>query len=597
MNALQLNYWLKQHWKLLLLIIVSVLVLGLTIFQIVYPSSRLVPGTNIDGLDLGGKKVGEAVEILDKAYGGLELAIYFGDNEAAFQRPKMSDVGVSVDNQARLEQLGYPFWLRIIPGSIFWASALGDTGDIAYSYDRTKISAYTQSKVGEDCSIPPRNASLKLIDSKLQLVPSIVGGRCDINELQQALAEVKPDPDQENSVRVAIDPTPAPITDDMARELAAKLNSRLAAAMPIVVDNQTDTIPGRVVLSWLDFTAVVPETTIDNSGNQTASLKFAVNQKRMQDYVDRGIAAKLIKKPGVSKVTTYDFAETARVNGASGRGLDIPKAIQSVEDYINAKTDKAVAATVVVAPIVEYTRDYSPTSNGFRALLTHFAQDNPGNYGLAFTELSGVVHPRSATYNADARMPAAGVHSLYLAYTEIMEEHAGTIRPVDIISSGTNTIDCFKQMIQQFDEGCRKGFYDFFGHAKLTSRVKGIGLNNTVFKGEETETSANDLQKLLIGLQKGEIARAEGGQKILSAMRSTFDNDGIPQGVSQGQVSHVIGAADKVYNNTALVHSNNYGLFALTVLSNGEGASWEKIAELTKKIQALKTKKVPADAR
>ncbi len=597
-NALTINYWLKQHWKLLLLIVLALIVVGQTIFQIVYPSSRLIPGTVVDGLPLGGMKYEEAAKELDDAYGNLELKIYFGKNEAAFQSPKMSEVGIGVDNQARLETITYPVFLRFVPGSIFWAPALSQPGDIEYVYDKNKIASYTTSKVGEDCSIPPQNATLKLIDSQLQLVPSAVGGKCDINELQQALAEVRPNSDQsspDNSVRIAIDETPAPITDNMARDLAAKLNSRMSQPMPITVDKETDTIPGRVVLSWLDFIADVPEDRIDNSGNESARLLFEVNEKRMEDYLNQGIAAKLIKNPGVSKVTTRDFKVISRVNGANGRAIDVKRAAQSVEDYINGKVDKAVGATKVVGPTTDYTRHYTPTSVGFAALLAQFDEDHPGTYAMAFTELSGVRHPRSATYRGDARMPAAGIHAIFLAYTDIMEEYAGKARPVDIISDGKRASECFKDMLQKFDRGCRTGFYDYFGHATLTARAKELGLKNTVFAGEDTVTSANDLQKLLVGLYKNSIARVEGGQEILSSMRASWNNDGIPAATGTSEVSHVIGEGQDIHNDAGIVYSNSYGAYALTILS--EGASWDHIKELSQKILALKAVKIPPDAR
>ncbi len=161
MNALQVNYWLKQHWKLLLLCIVAVVILAETIFQIVYPSSRLIPGTKVDGVNLGGMKYADAAKKLDDEYGNLKLNIYFGDNNAAFQTPKMSEVGIGVDNAARLSTIKYPFYLRIIPTSLWWAPALSKPGDIAYTYDKNKIASYTTSKVGSDCSIAPQNASLK----------------------------------------------------------------------------------------------------------------------------------------------------------------------------------------------------------------------------------------------------------------------------------------------------------------------------------------------------------------------------------------------------------------------------------------------------
>jgi beta-lactamase class A len=595
MNSLTVNYWLKQHWKLLLVVIIAVLILGQTIFQIVYPGSRLIPGTKVDGVDVGGMKVEEAAKKLDGLYGELKLNIFFGKNEAAFQSPKMSDVGIGVDNNARLAAINYPFYLRIIPGSMYWAPALSKPGEISYTYDKNKIADYTQSKVGDDCSIPPQNASLKLIDSQLQLVPSATGGKCDITEFQQILAEVKPDSNKDNEVRIAIDEIAAPVTDDMARALAAKLNTRLAVPMPITVDATTDTIPGRVVLSWLDFKADVPVQSIDNTGNQSASLKYSINKDRMQDYLSQGIAAKLIKKPGVSHVTTLDFNETARTNGANGRGLDMVKAIASVENYISGKAAQATAATQVVGPTTVYTRNYTPTSVGFSALLAQYAQDNPGTYSMAFTELSGVSYPRSATYRGDARMPAGGIHSLYLAYTDVMQEYAGIARPVDKISGDTNAIDCFKDMLQRFDDGCRTGFYKYFGFATLTAQAKGLGLTNTVFANEDTLTSANDLQKVMVGLYKNQIGRIEGAQKILSALRAVQASDGIPAGAGAGQISHTIGENDTVHNDTAIVYSNNYGAYALTVLS--DGASWDKVSGLAKKIQTLKAVKVPKDAR
>lgn len=596
MNALQLNYWLKQHWKMLLIVFIALFIVGQTIYQIVYPSSRLAPGTVVDGVDLGGMKYADAADKLDGLYGQIELNIYFGQNEAAFKTPKMADVGIGVNNEARLKELSYPFYFRIIPGSILWAPGLAKPGDIEYTYDKNKIADYTQSQVGSDCSIPPQNASLKLVDSQLQLIPSVAGGKCDITEFQQKLAEVKPDSDKENNVRIAITETAAPISDDMARDLAGKLNTRLSSPMPITVDASTDTIPGRVVLGWLDFKADVPVQSIDNSANQTASLKFVINQKRMEDYLNQGIAEKLVKKPGVSKVSTTDFKETSRVDGANGRALDMPKAAQSVEDYINKKVQQAVGATRVVGPTVVYTRNYSPTSVGFTALLTQYAQDNPGVWGLAFTELNGVSRPRSASFNADAQIKAGGVHSLYLAYTEIMEEAAGNKRPVDIISGDTSALDCFKDMLQKFDDGCRTGFYDHLGYATLASRAAGLGLTKTKFAGEDTLTSANDIHKVMVGLFKNQIARVEGGQKILSAIRSVRNNEGIPMGTGSGTtVSHIIGENDTIHNDTAIVYSTNYGAYALTVLS--DGSSWDKVAGLAKKVQALKTVKIPKDAR
>lgn len=598
-KAMLFNYWLKRHWKLLLIIIIAVLVVAQTVYQIVYPSSRFIPGTKVDGANIGGLKYAEAAKKLDEAYGKLPLEIYFGKNDAPFQTPTMSEVGIGVQNEERLQAISYPFYLRFVPGSIWWASSLSEPGEIKYVYDKNKIISYTLSKVGENCSIDPINATLKLGNgqTQLQLVPSKPGGVCDINELQGALEKVQPTTEKKNQVRVSINDTPAPITDDIARALAEKLNNRMRNPMPMAVDASTSDIPGRVVLGWLDFIADVPEDPQDINTNRQANLKFAVNKKRAEDYLNLNIAAKLIKKPGITYVSTIDFTEISRVTGASGRMIDMDRTVKSVEDYVNNRVQQATSATMVVGPKTEYKRSYNPTSVGFSALLAQYDIDNEGTYSAAFTELSGVAYPRSAQYRGNERMPAAGIHSLYLAYTNVMEEYAGNSRPVDRISGSIESAECFKLMLQRFDEGCRKGFYDHFRFATVNSYGNKLGLTNTSFSGEDTLTSANDLHKVILGLYKNEIAREEGGQKIISTSRQSLNNDGIPKGIDQTSVAHVIGEGNGVYNDTALVTGSKYGAFALTVMSSGEGTSWEKIAGLAKKIMDLKAVKVPKDAR
>lgn len=593
--VLLFNEWIKHHWRLILVIIISVLIVGVTIFQIVYPNTRLLPGASIDGAKVGGMRKDEAAALLDKLYGDVKMSIYFGKNNAAFVESKIKDIGINVVNADRVAQMDYPLYLKFIPGSIFWANNSIKPGELSYVYDKEKIQAYTAGKVGDSCTIPAKDAMLKLVDSQLQIIPSLPGGECDITEFQRALAEAKPTSTQgakENKLRIDSTETPAAIDDEKARSLADRLNKRLKDAMPITLGSNSESVPGRIVMSWLDFKADIPEQSIDNA-NQEAKLIFTVNNDRITKYLSDGIAAQVVKKPGVSKVSTLDFKETARTDGAGGTELDMPKIITSVADYIDGKTNQAVAATRAVGPTVIYTRNYTPTSVGYNALLAQFAQDNPGTYGLAITELVGAA-PRSGAYNADARFSSAGIESLYLGYSVLMEKGSGALLPGEVISAGRKVDVCLKDMYVKFDEGCRLGFYTRFGHARVTARGAELGLKNTVFANNNGVTSANDLHKVLIGLYKNQIARAEGGQQILTTARTIRSNDGIPAGAPVGEVAHFVGENTTVRNDAAIVYSSK-GVYALSVVS--DGSSWEKIAELTKKIQAFKEVKVPKGAQ
>ncbi len=592
--ALLFNDWMKNHWKAVLLSVIGLIVVGITIFQIVYPNTRLLPGAQVDGAAVGGMRKDEAATKLNNLYADVELNIFFGNNDAAFETPKLKEVGINVVNEERINKMEYPFYLKLIPGSIFWANNVIKPGGLEYAYDKDRIQSYTESKVGNTCTVPAKDATLKLIDSQLQIVPSVPGGTCDITEFQKLLSDSKPvSSSADNKLRIASTETPAAVDDDKARALADVLNKRMKDPMPVSLGTSSESVPGRTVLSWLDFKSDVPQANIDDA-NQSAKLLFTVNSERLETYLNSGIAAKVVKKPGVSKVSTQDFTETSRLDGAGGLVLDQPKIVASVTDYINSKTNQAVAVTHAVGPTVIYTRSYTPTSVGYSALLAQFAQDNPGTYGMAITELSGLTNLRSATYNADAKFPSAGIESLYLGYGVVIDKYAGLLRPAEKISGERNVDACFKDMYLKSDEGCRIGFYNRFGFEHITKRGQELGLKNTTFANKGGVTSANDLQNVLIGLHKNQVARVEGGQQLISVSRSIRSNDGIPKGLSSGEVSHFVGESEVVHNDAALVYSNK-GLYALSIVS--DGSSWEKIADLTKKIQAFKQVKVPKDAR
>lgn len=595
MNALEFNYWMKLHWKKVVLALVGVAILGLTLFQIMYPASRMLPGAKVDGLALGWMSKNDAAAELDKAYGDLELKVYFGKNEAPFQAPKMKEVGIAVNNEARLEAMNFPFLMRFVPGSFWFAGGMAQPGELEYEYDMAKIESYTQSKVGDTCSIPTRDATLKLIDSQLQVAPSVPGGDCDITEFQQQLAKVKPTPYEENKVTVAITERPAKVDDDKARALADMLNNRLKSPMPMTVDTETQNVPGRAVMAWLDFKSDVPPESIDTSADLTARLVFEINKTRMEEYLNRNVASKLVKAPGVTKITTLDFKETARTDGPGGRAIDIDKAAVSVDAYINRRADKAVAATRDVGPKMEYTRNYTPTTVGFNALLAQFDQDNPGEYGIAFTEISGFRYLRRAVHQGDKKFLSGGAEGMYIAYAVLKEQKAGVIRPVEKIAGSKEVEECMDDMIEKSDTACREGFYKLMGHATTTARSKELGVTGTTFAGNKSTTTTNDLHKVTVGLQLNQIGRDIGAQSILNTMRTTLAKDGIPAGISKGRTAHIVGETGTTFVDTGAVYSAARGDYVLTVMT--DGGSWEAIAELVKKIQALREVKMGANDR
>lgn len=165
----------------------------------------------------------------------------------------MDEVGIRVDNTARLSGNELPVLHAVYPWFVLVAGGMAQPGEMEYAYDTAKIERYTISKVGDTCSIPSRDATLKLIESELQVAPAMNGGECDITEFQQKLAQVKPSDKTENKVTISIAEKPAKVDSDKARELADRLNNRLKSPMPITVDKESQDVPEAIIYELARF--------------------------------------------------------------------------------------------------------------------------------------------------------------------------------------------------------------------------------------------------------------------------------------------------------------------------------------------------------
>lgn len=589
--SLLINDWFKRHWKAFGLSVLGVLVLASVIYQVVYPSGRLLPGTVVDGVAVGGMRKDDAAKKLNDMYGQQKVRIYFGSASAPFLSPALKDVGIKVANESRINDISPPFLIRFVPGAFLFAGSMSKAGPLAYEYDNDKIQSYTLSKVGDTCEIPAKNATLKLVDSKLQVEPSLPGGICDLADFQQELSKLKPTGD-DDKIRIATKDNPAAIDDDKARQLADKLNDRLKTPVPISVAGSLQEIPGRIVMSWFDFKADVPEKVVDNSANETARLLYEINDKRFGDYMNGDISAKVTIKPGVTKISTLDFAETSHVNGKGGREINLPAAKQSMNDYIEKKNEQAVAATQDVGPTVVYTRKYTPSDTGMKALVQQFGQDNPGVSAITVREFAGVKLLRSGTYNGDAKNPAAGIDSIYTAYAALSGVRDNTLLQGAPIDNGRTVDSCLKDMFILPDDACRIGFYNQIGYNTMLQRGKELGLTNTTFAVRDGTTSTNDLAATFEGMFRGVTAKDGGiGRRIVSYGENIRPKDGIPAGITTTKsVQHIVGENDTIRNEVAIVSSPK-GVFVVAVMT--KDASWDVIANLATAVETFEQMKIP----
>ena len=551
----------RANWKKIGIIAGSSLVGLLLLIQLFYPSDRLPLYATIDGQSLGGKTTSEAVQVLNAAYANHTVAIYMGSSKTPVVSPKFSDMDIRVDNAARLESVSYPWYLRIIPTSLFWAGA-GKTSEPTATFGN-KFTTFIETKLMPDCKQDPVDASLKANGTKLEVVSAITGGSCEKDDVLASIKKVTPSLTEGSSVRVAREEQTPAVGDDIAKALAETLNSRLGKGITIDVLGGPVDVSASEVLGWLDFST------------KDGEIVATVNSERAGDWLSKNIASKVAIAAGTSYIHTLDFTETSRVNGSTGRALDVGATVATIQSLVVGQSSTAAAVTKVVAPTEQYTRTYSASDTGLSALLANYAKDHTGTFGISMIELDG--KKRRADYNGDKQFVTASTYKLFVAYSLLKQIDAGK-RSWDSDSA------CFNKMISYSDNACAESFLNALGLKNVTNDIQAIGLKNSTFmKSGGPFTTANDLTLMLGMIATSQNYSSVNQQRLVAAMKANVYRNGIPAGVN-GTVADKVGFLDGLLHDAAIVYGPN-GTYVLAIMT--DGSSWATIADLAKQIDTL----------
>jgi beta-lactamase class A len=216
--------------------------------------------------------------------------------------------------------------------------------------------------------------------------------------------------------------------------------------------------------------------------------------------------------------------------------------------------------------------------------LQHFDDDNPGVFGVSFTELGG--QGLSAQYNASRQFVTASTYKLFVAFSTIKRVEAGQMKWDDAnIANGRDLTKCFDDMIVKSDNACAEALIKKIGAKDLNADIKSLGLGSSGFRADNNVTTASDLASYLTQLEKGTMPiKLENRDRLLGAMKRNVYRQGVPAGAS-GQVADKVGFLWALLHDVTIVYSPK-GTYVLVVLT--DGSSWAKIAELTRKIEALR---------
>ncbi len=549
------------------LIAIGILVGLLIIVQLFFPVNRLLPFTKVDGLLVSGWLKKDASWELARQIASSKIDVQRGNEKEVYMKASPAKLGVAAASGA--ENVDYPWYMRLIPTSLFWYGLVPQEPTYKYSYDDNTVATFIKNDLAE-CQLAPQNATLKYKSKKLEVIPAKNGGVCSKTDVEQAIKKIQPRVEHESKLSFPATITSPNITDSEAKEIKLSLE-RSKDPIVLVAAEKEQVLARDMVFSWLTF---------DATGEV---LTYTLDQAKSDEYLTKTISPLVTVAPGVTKVTTRDFAEVSRANGAAGRTIDTNATRASVLEVLAGKAERAIAATTQVAPRVEYARTYSSSDVGLSALLQQFATDNPGTYGIQYIELAG--QKRRASHNEAKPFITASTYKLYVAYSTLKRVEAGQWSWNDQITGGQNLTTCFDKMIVNSDNPCAEALYAKIGYQTVINEARTLGLTNTTLDREAQKTSAGDLATFLGSVYSGTMdINADSRNRLISAMKRNVYRKGVPAG-SNGTVADKVGFLNGLFHDASIVYSDK-GDYVLVVMT--DGSSWDKIAELTRKIESIR---------
>lgn len=561
---------LREKWRRISLLGLGAIALILVLVQIAFPWNGLPLYETIDGVPVGGQAADAVTKSLNDKYKKLPVQLYFGKSPKVYREPTTAQIGLTVDTKQQVESALYPWWLRIVPTSLWWAHAVITPKAPHYANSAAVAKEYVAKELGESCDVQAVNATLEYKDKKLKVVSAIDGGTCKPSDVERILGSARPVLSH-HDIRIPMVERPAKIHDDQAQAVIEKLTEQTKDGVKIKAGNQEVVATQNDVLSWLDFAA-------PDSG-----IVATVNVEKSKDFFAKQLLPKVSVAAGTSRVTTLDFMETSRVTGANGQTLDTDATIASLNKWLLDAAEQPVAMTKAVAPTVVYTRTYTPTDTGLAALISQYAQAHPGSFGVSFAELDG--KRRHAGYQETKTFRTASTYKLFVAYGALKRVESGAWHWSDQIQGGRDLTKCLDDMIVKSDNPCGETMLAKIGYKTLTNELKAIGLTRSSFMGSFPETTAGDLTMFVGALQSGQLLNPSNTATLLGAMKRNVYRQGIPAGAS-GQTADKVGFLEGFLHDAAIVYSPS-GTYALTIMT--DGSSWATIADLTRQIEKLRS--------
>ena len=549
----------RREWLIRGLIGFGVVCLLVILVQFFWPNSRALPFSRVNGDNVG---------LIDKAALTSKLAsiskqqLSLTVGKETF-KGEIGAAGVSADASATLDKLSvYPWYWRVVPFSSLVIGALRDE-PVQIKVNQKAAEKYAK-KLKDVCSVPPHNATLKVVGETVELDPAKDGTACPTESIVRQLdRQVIDDKGLSYTLRLTV--VPPKRTDKDVTKLLAQAKAVVAKSLVVAVAGKNYAVPKEAVASWLLF--------VEQKDN---TLQLDASADQMKKYFET-IQKDIYIKPGITTITTRDGVEVSRRVGAPGRGIDGDKSAEVLKRAVLEQAGSAELTVAALPPNEQYSRSYSNTPEGLQAMVNDLSAANRG-MSISVRKLgdSG-VHAKG-----DEQAHPASTYKLFVAYSVLKRIDNGSWT-WDKSASGGSVSSCFDRMIVNSDNPCAEWFGSTIGWNTVFGEVRAHGLSRTSVTAGGFVTTTNDLALFLQKLESGQLGLSEPSRaRLIDTMKRQVYRSGIPAGAS-GAVADKVGFLDDILNDAAIVYSPK-GVYIITIMS--KGSSWGAIANVTKTIDA-----------
>lgn len=555
----------KKHHRVLIWTVFFV-VSGIIAGQLLYPPYRALPLVKLQDEQVGFWQEADIAFRVQESFSDMNLALTVGDGEVV-----ESDLA-SIGGEPRASQIitdltEYPFWQRFVPGSILfhWHTV----EEVEITYNQLIFNEFSE-EASEALSVEPQNARLSITDGEVVATDDTLGSFVAPDDVRDAVWQYQYTLGEKVELSFETDERRA---DTTAGDLAAvRYEAEMALSRPLylVIEDEQIEPTAEQRANWIELV---------RDDDDAVALRF--DNAALREYLeslnqDAGAPA------GTTVVHVTDGHETRRDNGDEGRAIDYNPLMEQVESWVMSGqgSSEVTVSFRMLQPQLRYERSYTSSEAGLRAYVNDAARAQ--NATIVVQQTSG--NGWSARADSSRGMPSASTYKLYIAWMLFNRIDNGDTRWNDSMLD-TTVSGCFDRMIIASTNACAEAWIGQFGRANINNFLHSRGYSGgTSFTNQiATHTTADDLARFLIALERGENIRGANRDRLLHSMAIHPFRQGVPAG-SAGTVRDKVGFLWDYVHDAAIVHHprGNYVIVVMT-----KGRSYQTIADITRQVERI----------